>query len=441
MKKTLYQVLGLTPAATAEEIVAAHEQAMRKFDGGAHDRNEWIMVREAFAVLSNSDKRAMYDQSLSMPSALRAQARAIADLDEPARAYPWMKYVIGAMCVLAVLAFIRLKAPQAGAGKAATAVEKEVMIMPDGSSQPGVGAKAAGAADGTLSGEALYAKLAPSVGRVIILGPDGEQVGGGSGVAIGPDAMITNCHVAKAGARLQVKINQGSHDATIVTADEEHDLCLLQVSGMSARAVEIGSSSNVKTGQKVLALGAPRGLDLTMSDGIVSSLRNFDGATIIQTTAPVSPGSSGGGLFDTSGRLVGIITFQMVNGQNLNFAAPSDWISSMRTRPVGNGFFKEMADGRPGGESASTPAAQIVGKWHCRESLGGRSMVIDFRPGGQLVAHLSAGSVNGNWGFDGSQMTLQFSAQGGKPLKVESWSGSKIVLHEGEGERLICSRQ
>jgi tetratricopeptide (TPR) repeat protein len=86
-------------------------------------------------------------------------------------------------------------------------------------------------------------------------------------------------------------------------------------------------------GQNVISIGAPQGLELTLADGLISSLRPQAGSAIIQTTAPISHGSSGGGLFDSNGRLIGITTFQMVDGQNLNFALPVDWISQLKKGP------------------------------------------------------------------------------------------------------------
>jgi serine protease Do len=446
MKKTLYQVLGVEPAASAGDIAAAHQRAMQQFDSHAHDRNDWIIVREAFAVLGNPARRAAYDQSLAAPPAAAVLATPQGlDIDDAVSGLPWKKILIGGLCVAAVLGFVRMRAPKVAAPAKALAIQEKQIDIAYDDKAPGPAAAAApsGAGDSTLSGEALYARLSPSVASIAVLAADGRPIAGGSGVAIGPDAMITNCHVAKAGPRLQVKINKGTHDATIATADEEHDLCLLQVPGMAARAVEIGSSSQLKTGQKVLALGSPRGLDLTISDGIVSSLRVVDGGTIIQTTAPVSPGSSGGGLFDTAGRLVGIITFQRVDGQNLNFAAPSDWIATMKTRPVGNGFFKEMSsdgDGEQRAAQVNSPAAQVVGSWHCREAIGGRALTIDFRSGGSLVARVDNKNVGGQWAFDGNRMSIAFSGAR-NDMKVESWSAAKIILNEGGGERLICTRQ
>ena len=95
---------------------------------------------------------------------------------------------------------------------------------------------------------------------------------------------------------------------------------------LSARPANLGRSLKLKVGERVYAVGSPKGLELSLSEGIVSQLRGGP-PPIIQTTAAVSPGSSGGGLFNAEGELVGITTFQMEEGQNLNFALPVEWIA------------------------------------------------------------------------------------------------------------------
>ena len=92
----------------------------------------------------------------------------------------------------------------------------------------------------------------------------------------------------------------------------------------------------------MFAIGSPQGLELTISDGIVSGMRDLPQGRVIQTTAPISPGSSGGPLFDAYGRLVGIMTFQHRSGQNLNFAVPADWIADMRSRSATNPLTESM---------------------------------------------------------------------------------------------------
>jgi hypothetical protein len=113
-----------------------------------------------------------------------------------------------------------------------------------------------------------------------------------------------------------------------------------EVSGLDAPPAVLGSTRGLKVGQPVYAVGAPRGLELTLSSGIVSSLRRNllgndfpdDQLPIIQTDAAISGGSSGGGLFDGEGRLIGITSFGIRDGQNLNFALPAEWIRDLPAR-------------------------------------------------------------------------------------------------------------
>lgn len=336
MKLTLYQVLGTEPDASAEEIGAAHERALAAFQQGTQDRNQGILLRDAFEVLSDPLKRSRYDASLRPREAPQFE---FPPAKGRRRIWPTL---FGAGILVLAGGSLWWLAKRPPLNKPATPASAQVAAV----AQPAApAAKPAPAPAAVRSAEELYAQLSASVARIDVFDQMGRQVGSGSGVAIGLTALITNCHVAKAGARLKVKIRDQLLDASIAIADEELDLCRLEVPGMAADAVVIGNSADMRIGQKVYALGSPRGLDLTISDGIVSSLRLSDKGTLIQTTAPVSPGSSGGGLFDTSGRLVGIVTFQLVNGQNLNFAAPAEWIADMSTRS-GNGLIgkRELAD-------------------------------------------------------------------------------------------------
>jgi len=84
--------------------------------------------------------------------------------------------------------------------------------------------------------------------------------------------------------------------------------------------VVLGSSQDLAVGEKVIVIGSPQGLEDTVSDGILSAIREYDKVRYLQITAPISPGSSGGPVLDASGRVIGIATFQFVKGQNLNFA-------------------------------------------------------------------------------------------------------------------------
>jgi hypothetical protein len=179
------------------------------------------------------------------------------------------------------------------------------------------------------SAQELFKRVSPSVFVVEGLDANGSGVVTGSGVALDPDDVVTNKHVIEGGMAWRIKHDRETWSATVKRFDPSHDLCELNTAGLNAPAVLVRSSSSLAVGERVYAIGAPEGLELTLSEGVISSLRAYSGGRIIQTSAAVSPGSSGGGLFDAQGRLVGITTFSLKESQNLNFALPTEWVQTL----------------------------------------------------------------------------------------------------------------
>lgn len=189
------------------------------------------------------------------------------------------------------------------------------------------------ARDGALSSVEIFQKASPSVFVVEALGDDGESLDLGSGVAIAPNLLITNCHVVQNGSFLRISRAHKKWAARLVQALPNRDLCGLRPVRLGLEPVNVRPSSTLETGESVYAIGAPEGLELTFSQGVISGLRETGGVHMVQTSAPTSPGSSGGGLFDAKGNLVGITTFQLRQGQSLNFAMPGEWINDLLTHP------------------------------------------------------------------------------------------------------------
>lgn len=185
-----------------------------------------------------------------------------------------------------------------------------------------------------LSPQELFAKLSPSIFFVYGVDTEEKRRSQGSGVVVAPQRVVTNCHVIQGANFVYLRKENVIYVAKRVEfADTGRDLCQVEVPNLNASPVQLGGAKDLQVGQKVFALGNPQGLEVTLSDGLVSALRGPDGKEqIIQTTAPISSGSSGGGLFDEEGRLVGITTLQMRSGQNLNFAAPAEWVREIPER-------------------------------------------------------------------------------------------------------------
>jgi predicted secreted Zn-dependent protease len=197
---------------------------------------------------------------------------------------------------------------------------------------------AAFAAPGTtlsLEPERVFAKIAPSVVIVWSLDANARKAAQGSGVVIAPGEVVTNCHVIKKASSVLIKQGGQSTKARIRFTDFERDLCQLTMDPEQSFGVQIGgviSSNELRVGQRVYTVGAPQGLELSLGEGLISQLRGTDSIDFIQTTAQISPGSSGGGLFDADGRLIGITTSSLEEGQNLNFAIPASWIFELPAR-------------------------------------------------------------------------------------------------------------
>jgi hypothetical protein len=176
-----------------------------------------------------------------------------------------------------------------------------------------------------LRGTELYKLVGPSV---YFIEAGNNKVGMaslGSAVAVSNTTLITNCHVVKNSDYILVKKEEQFGTARVVGGDKKTDRCFLQTTDMPLTPVQgVRPFQSIEVGEDVYALGNPRGLESTFSPGIVSAKRHQDGLNYVQTTAPITNGSSGGGLFDSRGNLIGINTFLIKGVGNLNFAISAD---------------------------------------------------------------------------------------------------------------------
>lgn len=151
----------------------------------------------------------------------------------------------------------------------------------------------------------------------------------GYGANSKPDStwIATNAHVVDGAISVLVQVGDAKYKANIEYADPELDLALLQVSGLVISSpVTIQGMGNTQVGSTVFAIGSPFGLENTITEGIVSGLRDQNGVRLIQTSAAISKGNSGGGLFTSDGRLLGITAFKFKDGENLNFAVDGKYV-------------------------------------------------------------------------------------------------------------------
>ncbi|MFB3816249.1 MAG: S1C family serine protease [Candidatus Methylomirabilales bacterium] len=189
----------------------------------------------------------------------------------------------------------------------------------------------------------------PAVVSVVREGARGTEEGGGgagSGAIVAPDGyVITNDHVVRGARRLGVTLESGAHlEASLVGGDPATDLALLRAGGSGLPFARLGNSEALRVGQLVIAIGNPLGFSSTVSTGVVSALgraiRSREGRLIedvIQHTAPLNPGNSGGPLVDSHGDVVGVNTAIIALAQGIGFAIPAKTVQWVVTQILAHG--------------------------------------------------------------------------------------------------------
>lgn len=182
----------------------------------------------------------------------------------------------------------------------------------------------------------------------------GQQIvsGAGSGVIYTEDGyIITNNHVVEGAEQITVKLNDGTtYNATLVGADSQSDIAVIKIDASGLTPAILGDSDTIAIGETAIAVGNPSNLGVTSTDGIISALNRsvtVEGNTmnLIQTSAAISPGNSGGGLFNSRGELIGIVNAKNAdeNAEGLGFAIPINTVKSVAQDLIENGY----VTGRP----------------------------------------------------------------------------------------------
>lgn len=206
----------------------------------------------------------------------------------------------------------------------------------------------------------------------------------GSGVVVGDNKVITNCHVLRATKQPWVSRGEDTYPITSVKADAWHDLCLVSTHAMPFKAAKLGSSAELKRGQEVAGIGHSNGVPAPLtSRGYVKGLYPDSPGYVIRTSAKFLMGASGSGLFDMDGRLIGINTFKTAGiGGGIHFALPIEWLQSLEKQPEvttfpiqGKALWEEDEDKKPYYMQAAVPEsredwaklAEVAEKWTAAE--------------------------------------------------------------------------
>lgn len=194
----------------------------------------------------------------------------------------------------------------------------------------------------------LIRRVKPSVVSVITYNAEGEVALTGSGFFVRPGVVLTNLHVVEGARRVEVRTFEGKGKtypvAGLKAIDEDGDLALLDVEMPAERApVAETATAAPEEGERIFVIGNPLRLEGSVSDGIVSAVREVPSlGRIVQITAPISHGNSGSPVFNMRGQVIGIVTIRVMNGQNINLALGARRFEELREN-AGVQTFDELA--------------------------------------------------------------------------------------------------
>lgn len=178
----------------------------------------------------------------------------------------------------------------------------------------------------------ILERARPSVVTILTTDKKGKKSGLGSGFIVREDGIIvTAWHVVANAAKIRVVMPNGitAPVSQILSADKAKDFACLKIKREGLSSLPLGNSDAVRQGDKILTLGSPLGLEQTASEGIVSAIRKLPTfGTLLQITAPISAGNSGGPVLNGRGEVVGIAIFKLKEGQSLNFAVAINHIKA-----------------------------------------------------------------------------------------------------------------
>lgn len=179
--------------------------------------------------------------------------------------------------------------------------------------------------------EDIYRKASPAVMTLLVKDKDGDVVGNGTAFMVSNSGYaVTAYHVIKDATNATVHFSDGKSFKVegVIDGDETRDIAIIKVGVTGRPFLQLGKKSP-SVGADSYVIGAPKGLEFTISQGIVNQIRDENGSKIIQFSAPVSPGNSGSPLLDANGVAIGVVSYQRTDGQNLNFATPCNYLQDL----------------------------------------------------------------------------------------------------------------
>ena len=181
-----------------------------------------------------------------------------------------------------------------------------------------------------LKPEDLYDAISPSVVTLDVESTSGKHFVGNAFVAVGDGLAVTAWHVVHDARRVEARFANGARVgvAGLIDKNEKLDVALLKLGGTHPAQIKL-ASTDPRVGSRVYLLGSPRGLDFSISEGLIGQVRTIDGVRYYQISGPISPGDSGGPVLNENGEAIGVVSWRKVDAENVGFAVPSQAVASM----------------------------------------------------------------------------------------------------------------
>lgn len=283
-----------------------------------------------------------------------------------------------------------------------------------------------------LKSQDIYKQSLPSVMTLKVLKNNGDNVLGTGFMAIKDGMAITAWHVVRDAKSVNAKFSDGQEfeSSGLVDKDEKRDIALIRVKVFGKNLLPVATSAP-DVGSTAYVIGAPEGLEFSITSGLLSQIQASDGINHYQFSCPASPGNSGGPLINAQGQVIGVVSFQLREGQNLNFAVPSTYVlgldATLPTQAWGSIKDTLAAPLTPG-----ATANDEVDKLLARCFVTSHNLPILMENVRELIVMKKGGY---NAGIPSSLYQLQESA------KNESDALGKISIQDATRQRLVSEYQ
>jgi S1-C subfamily serine protease len=241
-----------------------------------------------------------------------------------------------------------------------------------------------------LKPEQVYSAVSPSIVALDVENAAGKHFVGNAFLAAGGRLAVTAWHVVHDARRVEARFsdNQQVTVAGVVDKNEQLDLALLQLEADPRPRLTLASSTP-RIGSRVYVFGAPRGLDFSISEGLVSQIHTLDGVRYYQLSCPISPGDSGGPVLNDRGEVIGVISWRKADAENVGFAIPSSEVARLNTVLPAVAWSKATSpsqhSARPPGASPLVRAAVAAGSQGDADSYQGFQEFLSGRSGERVT--------------------------------------------------------